>query len=68
MQDGINLLRAEENIFVFRKTELVDRALEVYERVTEYRTDTAYYKKLMHIKADKNMEIHTVKSTLPKCT
>jgi hypothetical protein len=33
----------------------VDRAVEVYERITEHRTDTTYYEKLTHIKDDKNI-------------
>jgi hypothetical protein len=36
-------------------TEVMDRAVEVYERITKHRIDTTYYEKLMHIKDDKNI-------------
>jgi len=51
MQEGFDY-RAPENIFVGQITKLVDRAVEVYERITEHRTDTTCYEKLIHIKDD----------------
>jgi hypothetical protein len=44
MQEGLSWLRAPENIFVFQIIELMDRAVEVYERITEHRTDTVLWK------------------------